>query len=133
MATATEQAQRCPRRDETGQQGGEGLLDTWRPPRGAGMGSAGRTCSYCGSMEPGEFLAAAAAGVELGPTDKIYKIYIGGHAGKFYTAHLSPDQSNELADLLDAGKLNIGYPGYFYRPLGLPGVTLPRPTREKGS
>ena len=28
-----------------------------------------RTCSYCGSVEPGEFMQAVRDGVEVGPTD----------------------------------------------------------------
>lgn len=33
-------------------------------------------CSYCGSLSGVEFLAAVEAGVEVGPTDKSYKLYM---------------------------------------------------------
>jgi hypothetical protein len=35
-----------------------------------------RTCSYCGSLHPDDFLDAVAAGAPVGPTDKSYKAYI---------------------------------------------------------
>jgi len=34
------------------------------------------TCSYCGSISPDALFAAIAAGCELGPTDKDYKVYV---------------------------------------------------------
>lgn len=34
------------------------------------------TCSYCGSISPEQLFAAIAAGAELGPTDKNYKVYV---------------------------------------------------------
>ena len=61
------------------------------------------------------------AGVELGPTDKNYKVYVhpdSKHpvpgAGKFYWYHLSETQMREFISLLNEAKVNLGYPGYFY-------------------
>jgi hypothetical protein len=34
---------------------------------------------------------------------------------KFYFQHLSPEQRREFVDLLNAGTLNLAYPGHFYR------------------
>jgi hypothetical protein len=48
---------------------GEGL-DEWREERGY------RSCSFCGSLHPDEFMQALEAGAEVGPTDKPYKAYI---------------------------------------------------------
>lgn len=45
---------------------------------------------------------------------------------KFYTPHLSPQQSAEFWQLWQSGQVNWGYPGGPYRPLYLPG--LPRET-----
>lgn len=33
---------------------------------------------------------------------------------KFYFQHLSADQRGRLIDLVNAGKIKFGYPGYFY-------------------
>lgn len=94
---------KCPRRFEIGQSGdGE---DTWR---------ADNTCSYCGSMNPDVFMQKAEAGVELGPTDKDYKVYVDGMNGKFYFQHLSEEQMKKFVELLNAKTLKIGYPGHFY-------------------
>lgn len=43
---------------------------------GTAYWQADRTCSYCGSLHPQDFLDAAAAGAEITPTDKSYKAYI---------------------------------------------------------
>lgn len=66
---------KCPRRIE-----GPFLLpdeDCWRDDG---------TCSYCGSLDPDMLMARLEVGdVEVGPTDKSYKIYVkneGGHAFK---------------------------------------------------
>lgn len=70
------------------------------------------TCSYCGSINPDEFMRLAEAGTELGPTDKSYKVYM--PTGKFYFQHLSEEQCRKFVDLLNEKKLVIGYPGHFY-------------------
>ncbi len=48
--------------------------DEWRLDERRG-GDNG-VCSYCGSLHPDDFMAAARAGCELGPTDKGYKVYV---------------------------------------------------------
>lgn len=74
-----------------------------------------RTCSYCGSAHPEDFLAAARRGVKIGPTDKSYKAYLGEDGrSKFYFQHLSVAQCDEFVELLNAKAMNIGYPGRFY-------------------
>jgi hypothetical protein len=98
---------KCPRRAEIG-----GVLlradlpeaDTW--VRG--------TCSYCGSIAPDEFMRLAREGVELGPTDKNYKVYVGSERRKFYFQHLSFGQELEFIELYNTRTLKIGYPGHFY-------------------
>lgn len=44
---------------------------------------------------------------------------------KFYTPHLSPEQSTEFWELAQAGQVAWGYPGYPYAKLYLPGLVLP--------
>jgi hypothetical protein len=101
--------------------------DFWNTPDGH------KACSYCGSMSPDELFAAIESGAEIGPTDKNYKIYVslpnlkagqivetGSESGptlrdgKFYFQHLSVEQQQRFIDLLNAKKINIGVPGYFY-------------------
>jgi hypothetical protein len=73
----------------------------------------GATCSFCGSLNPDEFMKQAEAGVKLGPTDKNYKVYVNEHT-KFYFQHLTDEQMQKFVELMNAKKLNIGYPGHFY-------------------
>jgi hypothetical protein len=88
--------------------------DSWRPDN---------TCSYCGSLSPEVFMARLDAGdVELGPTDKNYKVYVAnaagaefGHFAKFYFQHLSEAQQIRFVELLNAKRLKFGMPGHFYR------------------
>ena len=72
-----------------------------------------RGCSYCGSMHPGDFMDAVRAGVEIGPTDKNYKAYVGDR-GKFYYQHLSVAQQEEFVGLQNAKRITWGYPGHPY-------------------
>lgn len=89
---------------------------------------ADRTCSYCGGMSPEKLFEALDAGAELGPTDKSYKAYVGGPAGgKLYTLHLNRENAARLRKLILDGKVNIGYPGYFYN-----GLWLAPPAPEEG-
>lgn len=95
----------CPRRAEAFVQVDKGP-DRW---------GADKTCNYCGSLHPDEFMRRAEAGEELGPTDKNYKVYMSGSgSGKFYFQHLSEEQKRRFVDLLNEKKLKIGYPGRFY-------------------
>lgn len=97
----------CPRRSETFgllRPAHNGVNDHWR---------ADGTCSYCGSLSPERFLELAESGVELGPTDKNYKVYVGTNE-KFYFKHLSEEQMLKFIDLSNSRKLKLGYPGRFY-------------------
>jgi hypothetical protein len=161
-------------------------LDTYEPNHGL-IGQP-RGCSYCGSMHPDDFMEAVRNGLEIGPTDKSYKVYVKGipregdpneprvvsHAkhqfsgsrswkelsraekkaakayrlmpgsdpkaefwqfmpwgetveGKFYTAHLSPEQGDEFRALYGEGKVVVGYPYRFYN-----GVYIPTTARGEG-
>lgn len=131
----------------------------------------GDVCSHCGGVRPSIILKAIAAGAEVIPTDKAYKIYVelpeakpeeiiivgtanfkpdhGDYvqatpdiiakygAGrqltpehyvqlrprgpfnrvKCYTNHFSEAQALEFVRLVETGKMKIGHPGQFYRPL----------------
>lgn len=109
----------CPRAAENG-----AALAAMKPPfNGEMVWREDATCSYCGSLNPDVFMARLEAGdVELGPTDKSYKVYIkdlegkpvGGPAGKFYFQHLSPEQQGRFIELYNARKIKMGYPGHFY-------------------
>lgn len=121
---ATEEAggpwpQTCPRRNhEIGPWEAGENLDTWDIREQMHNGLRARHCSFCGSLHPDDFMQAARDGVELGPTDKSYKVYVNKPNGgsKFYFQHLSPEQRAEFVELLNAKKLSIGYPGHFYSP-----------------
>lgn len=100
----------CPRRAELGNPSVFNLPtdDAWREE------NLKRTCSYCGSLHPDEFMARAEAGEELVPTDKDYKVYVGAARDKFYFQHLSTEQKQRFVDLLNSKRFTIGYPGSFY-------------------
>ncbi len=81
------------------------------------------TCSYCGSFDPGLLMSRLEAGdVELGPTDKSYKVYLKNAGGeefrsgmaKFYFQHLSEEQARRFVELMNEKKLKVGEPGHFY-------------------
>jgi hypothetical protein len=74
-----------------------------------------KACSFCGSLHPDDFMAAVRAGEKVGPTDKNYKAYLGEGHSKFYYQHLSDDQRREFVELHNAGTMNVGVPGHFYR------------------
>lgn len=80
------------------------------------------TCSYCGSMSQERFFELVGQGVEIGPTDKNYKAYVDGHR-KFYFQHLDEAGRDRFLELHNAGAMNLGYPGRFYR---LPYFLVPR-------
>lgn len=64
-------------------------------------------------MSPDALLKAIEESVELGPTDKNYKVYVGGNR-KFYFQHMDSEQMRTFIDFLNAKRINIGNPGYFY-------------------
>lgn len=121
----------CPRRSEIGGSAHSSVFlipdtDLWLKR------SAGRVCSFCGSLHPDDFMGMVHDGVELGPTDKSYKVYL--PSGKFYFQHLAEEQRREFVDLYnDRGRrqysddltftviqdggspMAVGFPGYFYQ------------------
>src|SRR5690242_11025471 len=115
----------CPRRQAEGHAStGSPLvmdgpnLDEWRNDK---------TCSYDGSLRPDAFMDYVRSGKLVGSTDKSYKFYLDEYEGevrgakKFYTHHLSDEQSNEFMELWLAGKINWGsFPPYV--PIYLPGL-----------
>ena len=102
----------CPRRVEDGAlhvYGGENS-DTW----GVRDHDGRLHCSYCGSVEPEQFMDYIKGEGQLGVTDKNYKAYLGDAGrGKFYYQHLSTEQRHEFIQLLNEQKVNFGYPGFF--------------------
>lgn len=107
----------CARRGESFRDPIDGkLLDHWRDNAHNTEGGK-RSCSYCGSIHPDDFMQAVRDGVEIGPTDKSYKAYMSGpgfnHA-KFYFQHLSEPQMREFIERLNEKSMKIGAPGYFY-------------------
>lgn len=99
----------CPRRvSEFGPWDRNAVDDAW---------TRDKTCSFCGSMHPDEFMRLAGSGTMLTPTDKDYKVYVvqDGHKhSKFYFQHLSGDQRTAFIGLLNDYKIVLGYPGAFY-------------------
>jgi hypothetical protein len=96
----------CPRRSET--PGGP-----FRYGTGPDEPIDGR-CPYCGSLMSDAFMQRVRAGDQLGPTDKSYKVYLDEPWAKFYFQHLDEASRHEFIELLNAKRLNIGYPGRFY-------------------
>ena len=110
----------CPRRLESPNPEAYGGLGSDEFRKG-GMGRQKTSCSYCGSMDPEDFMEGVRSGAEIGPTDKSYKFYFGNHDGKFYTQHLSEEQGWEFHRLWTAKSINFGYPGYPYVRVFIPG------------
>lgn len=108
---AEEEKFTCPRREEQGmhlegpfKHSGPNL-DTWRQDR---------SCSYCGSMHPDDFIQYVKDGKKVGSTDKDYKAYVDEDPRiKFYFQHLSAAQRTEFIELYNAKKFNMGeFPFY---------------------
>lgn len=103
----------CPRRDEVPHQITE-PPDHWRDDN---------TCSYCGSLHPDIMMEQLEAGAEIGPTDKGYKAYLKPVPTerklptwvKFYYRHFSEAQMKRFVEMVNEKKMNIGYPGRFYK------------------
>lgn len=83
----------CPRRVEDGTDQDDSPLvmsgankDEYRPPD--------NTCTYCGSFNPDTLMQRLEAGdVELGPTDKSYKVYVRNMGGEnFKQTHRDDDK-----------------------------------------
>jgi hypothetical protein len=76
-----------------------------------------RTCSYCGSIDPEDFLKAMAEGQLITPTDKSYKAYAdipGRSFTKFYFQHLDEAQRERFIELVNARRVNWAAPGHLY-------------------
>jgi len=102
---------KCGRRDEIG---GADVFNF--PTEDAWVNRDGYlACNYCGSAHPDEVFKAIEAGQKITPTDKSYKIYIeGGPFMKFYFQHFSKEECLRFIDLLNAKKIVLDEPGYFY-------------------
>lgn len=72
------ESQTCPRRmHEVGPWPHEEHLDTWTAGPGLiGQDTVGLSCSFCGSLNPDQFIDLVRGGWEVGPTDKNYKAYL---------------------------------------------------------
>lgn len=91
----------CPRRRE-------GLVPSFAPDVdhyefGHGLISqthAVKSCSYCGSMNPDDFVQAVIDGVPYHWSDKRYKVYVTLPSGeaKFYTMHLTDEHRDRLRE-----------------------------------
>jgi hypothetical protein len=127
----------CPRRSEIGSDFSVfkySTEDKWMihaAPMSKPNLSQYRSCSYCGSMHPEDFLKFIEEDWIVIPTDKNYKVYIEKHSGKliessgmefpevlesgkFYYQHLSSDQAKQFYDLWKSFQMKIGPPGNFY-------------------
>ena len=96
----------CPRRKELGSDLSMFNLpekDIWR---------GDKTCSYCGSLHPEEALRLIEEGIEVDPTTKNYKLYIGRK--KFYFQHFSEEQMIKFVDLYNKKKIKFPdiFPGF---------------------
>lgn len=115
------------------------------------------SCSYCGSVSPETLFRVIDEGGVLTPTDKNYKVYVRGSGlkqsyrdcpedaectgpddcphwvtrdvteSKFYFQHLDVDQRKRFIELLNAKKIKLDAPGYFYN---LPFFIKREPTKE---
>ncbi len=97
---------KCPRRSENPDIG-------WCNENHDDTTPDGLRCNYCGSLTQEEFFKAIEAGAVLGPTDKNYKVYV-NDVKKFYFQHLDDAGQRRFCELLNARKLKLGFPRYFY-------------------
>lgn len=95
----------CPRRKELGNASVFKLPeeDTWREDG---------TCSYCGSLHPDKAIELMSDGVQVTPTDKNYKMYLGGQ--KVYFQHFEKSHIDEFIEIVNGGFARMAYPGHFY-------------------
>ena len=81
-----------------------------------------RTCSHCGSISPDFFFEALAAGCELAPADKSYKVVIHHHDhfhipvdhNYFIYQHFSKEEKLKFVEMMNIDELDISDPGHFY-------------------
>jgi len=129
--------QTCPRRmTDFGPWEREENLDRWRSGTSFAKYANDptfRNCSFCGSIDPEQFLDFVAQGWVVVPTDKDYKAYLGRpvdphpllegsevtidfeEVGKFYFQHLTAEQQGRFVELLNSDQMRLAYPGHFYR------------------
>lgn len=59
------------------------------------------TCDYCGSLDPDVLMAGLEAGtVELGPTDKNYKVYVKNVGGEPFKQSYRVDQPSKPGEVM---------------------------------
>lgn len=97
----------CPRRRESFVAARDENVDYWR------RGTDGTSCSYCGSMQPDRVFECIEAGMQITPTDKNYKVYVGGHR-KAYFQHFDEAEKKRFIALFNSKKMKLAYPGHFY-------------------
>lgn len=112
------ETQVCPRRAET--IGASTVFnipveDTWIQDR----------CSYCGSLRPALALERIAAGAEVTPTDKSYKMYLGND--KAYFQHFSREQAEEFIRLYNAHEMKILGGDFYVKPYWMVPVKTAQP------
>lgn len=107
----------CPRREENGAMPGPNEEpprffpneDEWRPDH---------TCSYCGSLMPDKVFEMIETDGTIVPTDKAYKIYLRSVDDqpqlKAYFQHFSAEDRSRFIELLNARRIKLAHPGYFY-------------------
>lgn len=106
----------CPRRfSNFGPWEREEGLDGWGPHH---MNASLRSCTFCGSLHPDEFMARIKVDEpksKLNFSDKAYKTYVGDL--KFYWEHLSEEQMREFVQLWNERKVTSEYGAlpYFMR------------------
>ena len=89
--------------------GPSGVGDEWHGE------AQSRSCSYCGSLHPDDFMAAVKQGARLTPPDKAYKVYVsraGQPQTKFSFVHLSAEQKKEFVELYNARQGDHGWRFY---------------------
>ena len=72
-----------------------------------------RTCSYCGSLHPDDFMQAVRDGKQLTSTSKNYKVNLDNNK-KFYFGHLSKDQMQEFTQLYKDNLIKFSGESSFY-------------------
>lgn len=97
----------CPRRRENPQIAATMPGKDWWDKRD-------KTCSYCGSVSVEELFEAINSGIELVPTNKNYKVYIGPARRTFYFPHLSKEQQDLFINTVNMKLVKIAHPGHFY-------------------
>lgn len=81
-------------------------LDKWHKNH---LDSELRSCSFCGSVDPEQFLQGLDDGrFRIGTTDKDYKIYIMPSHAKCYFQHFDGEQRQRFIDIYNEHRLTPG-------------------------